>query len=599
VTRQKAACLFLRICVPLLCLVLGSALRADYMPFSGAAVAPNIAEVRIGPDGIHVQLEIFIEDIAVFEALIPDAWMSQTPANRPGAAERLADFSETGLSIRRDDGTVLPVAARLIEPRMRIDRAPAWAGKQDPITGQYFSKPPDDKRVVFAELFYDFQDAPPDAITISPPSDDTGKPTVTIGIVVFDRAVPATKFSFLSADARLVIDWSDPWYSKFDSPNLKRHHQSAITTFLYVEPREVRHETLIRVRDLQDWTDLGLNAAAMMDANAQQRVKTAARAFLADRNPVTIDGLPVTPTSTHASFLSLSDVGLQIVENERELDPFSTFVGVILSFPVPTLPDSVIITWDMFNSRVNRIPATATDPAGPFFSGATPDSPVIDWTNFLRTYQEPWVLPVTTPNPGLFQIPLMSLLLIAASAVLAGVAVSRLRSYRPILIGVAVVCIGAAVVTRHVAVLDINNPLIGPPDPQTSAVIFSAILDNLNTANLETDRPERARHLQTLVVNESMKEVVSELDRALAIQVVGGGAAKIRAIEDVMMKDISDLAGGNGFRSLAEWTARANAGHWGHNHKRNLRYRALVEVQWRDNSWKLAGITVVDIRDAK
>ena len=153
--------------------------------------------------------------------------------------------------------------------------------------------------------------------------------------------------------------------------------------------------------------------------------------------------------------------------------------------------------------------------------------------------------------------------------------------------------------TRQVAVFNFYNPLIGPPDSQTSAVIFSALLDNLNTANLETDQTERAQDLQAVVSNESMAEVVAELDRALAIQVVGGGLAKIKAIEDVVMKDISNLADGNGFRSLAEWTAYADAGHWGHNHQRNLRYRALVEVQWQDNAWKLAGITVVDTRDAK
>ena len=47
---------------------------------------------------------------------------------------------------------------------------------------------------------------------------------------------------------------------------LKRHHKSALMSFLYVEPREVRHEVLIRVRELQEWTDLGLSGDAMIDS---------------------------------------------------------------------------------------------------------------------------------------------------------------------------------------------------------------------------------------------------------------------------------------------------------------------------------------------
>ena len=235
--------MLLRVCILIISLSLGSSLRADYTPFNGAAVASNIAEIRIGKRGVSVQLEIYVGDVSVFETLIPDDWIPDSPADRPGAAARLEEFAQNGLSIRRDDGAVLPVKLQLIEPRLRIDRAPPWAGQFDPITGRTLAKPPEDKRVVYAELFYSFENTRPDSITIVPPQSDDPATPVVIGMLVFDRSVPVTKFSFLSARARLAIDWTDPWYSRFDNPNLKRHHQSAVTTYLYHEPREVRHET--------------------------------------------------------------------------------------------------------------------------------------------------------------------------------------------------------------------------------------------------------------------------------------------------------------------------------------------------------------------
>ena len=47
---------------------------------------------------------------------------------------------------------------------------------------------------------------------------------------------------------------------------------------------------------------------------------------------------------------------------------------------------------------------------------------------------------------------------------------------------------------------------------------------------------------------------------------------------------------------MAEWTAKASAGHWGHNHQRTIRFRALVELVDDEGAWKLAGITVTDAR---
>ena len=579
--------------------MLGSSLHADYNPFNGAAVAPNIAEVRLGSQGISVQLEIYIGDISVFEALIPDDWVSESSADRPNATERLEDFGLNGLSIRRDDGSALAVKLQRIEPRMRINRAPPWAGQRDPITGQILPQPPEDKRVIFAELFYDFEGSRPESVTIVPPQNKDRTPSAIIGLLVFDRSVPVIKFSFLSNAARLAIDWSDPWYSLFDNPNLRRHHQSALTTYLYLEPREVRHETLIRVRDLAAWIDLGVNDATTLSVENQDRIKSLALGFLKDRNPVTINGKAVKPASGRASFLTISDVGLQIVENEGPLDPLSTFVGVILSFPVPELPQNAAVDWDMFNDRIVMVPATLTDPAGPFLSGATPDSPNIEWTNFLRTHQDPQVRPVQTPGHGQIYVPTISLGLIAAALLSAFLAFARLGSSRVVALLVLLAGAGSAVMTRHAAIVELNNPLVGAPDPDSTARIFSALLENINSANLETDPAIELKLLETVLSEGSKSTIMAELDRALSVRIAGGGLARVDTISDVSMSEISTLPDRAGFQSLAEWTAIASAGHWGHDHRRNLRYRALVEVAREQGAWKLAGITVIETSDLR
>lgn len=86
------------------------------------------------------------------------------------------------------------------------------------------------------------------------------------------------------------------------------------------------------------------------------------------------------------------------------------------------------------------------------------------------------------------------------------------------------------------------------------------------------------------------------MGRALTIKVAGGGIARVNAIEDLAVSDITAIDGRSGFRSLAEWTALASAGHWGHMHLRRIRFRALMELAEVDGAWKIIGMTVIDAR---
>ena len=221
--------------------------------------------------------------------------------------------------------------------------------------------------------------------------DVNGNAVVTIGFIAYHKAVPVIDFRYLSSATEIRLDWDDPWYTAFENPNLKRHHANPLMSFLYVEPRQVRHEVLVRVRDLQDWTDLGLGGGALIGIEEQQPLKQRARDFFAGRNPLRIDGTLSEPFVSRAEFLDLSIRGVQVIEDERPLDLSTAIVGVTLSYPIERLPKKVDVKWELFNDRIGRIPATAIDPAGPLRSFVDPDTPMIEWQNFLLKYIEPTV----------------------------------------------------------------------------------------------------------------------------------------------------------------------------------------------------------------
>ncbi len=568
--------------------------RSDALVFNAAAVAPNIAEVRIAPDGVHVALEIYVGNLRAFADLIPDDWFSDTQ-NRPDLAQRLTQFAQNGISIQDENGRVLPVALRTIERRFRVDRSSPLAGQEDPLSGQLVPSPPEDQRVVYAELFYDFGDIKPQTLVFSPPSSNGSLPALAIGMLAFDRDVPLADFSFLSQDMRLLLDWEDAWFSKFKNPNMTRRHKSGLTTFLYVEPREVRHESLIRVRDLEAWLDIRFSSGDMLQPEEQAKLVSEVLEFIATRNPVYIDGQPQEIGQQYGRLLTLDETGLQIVEDGQSVGADASFVGVVLSFPQQRLPDEVWVDWDMFSDRYTRVPATLYDPAGPFISGATPDDPRILWTNHLLTYEDPVVIPVDVGTAGQVRVPVL-LLLGVCVALAAGITSLRSEGLTRIAgASVVVTVLAGLYFVRDAAVIYVQNPLDRSPDKESAASAFGALLENVNTANLEVTREARERELEPLVNSASLADVAAELDRALAVRVPTGALARVTQIRDLTLEDIGPLEGGFGFRALANWSAEATASHWGHNHLRLLEYRALIEVIEESGFWTLDGITILEV----
>jgi hypothetical protein len=370
-------------------------------------------------------------------------------------------------------------------------------------------------------------------------------------------------------------------------------------SFLYVEPREVRHEVLVRVRDLQDWTDLGLKGGAMIGTGKQAPLKKRARAFFEAHNPLRIDGKPFKPASSRAEFLNISLRGLQVIEDDKPLDPSTAILGVILSYPVSQLPQNVTVKWELFNRRIGRIPVTMTDPAGPFKSFIDTESPTIAWQNFLRKYVEPKVAPVKFDTGHSFGVPVASLILVLGALVAIGLVVRPRYFSRNAWAGASLLCVVGAGLLMRATVVEVRNPFAGPPTEAAAAKIITAVLDNVHTAYLERTKPELTQALGVVVAESGYTDIKTELNRALAIKVAGGGIARVNAIEGLVVKELGAIDDRSGFRSVVQWTALARAGHWGHSHRRRIRFRALMELEEIDGAWKLTGLTVVDARQER
>jgi hypothetical protein len=584
-----------RIYLFLLTLALVTPVAADWINLTGAETSPNIAEIYVLDDHVKLVLEVYIGDLDTFDPLIPDDWLQdEARAGRPGLEERMRSFAQQGFRIRAADGSHLTAQLQLVEPRERVDRQSPFAGMINPITRQRVPEAPADKRVLYAEIIYPFEGRP-QQLTIVPPLDEEGRAIVTIGFITYHKSVPVVDFRYLGQPARLNLDWDDPWYTKFDNPNLKRHHKDALMSFLYVEPFEVRHEVLTRVKDLEQWMDTGLRGREYIEVDELDGLKQRIGEFLLTKNPVRIDGQQLTPILDRTNYVKVGLQGIQLLEKPERLEISTAIVGVIITYITEGLPQEVTIDWELFTGQIQRVPATAIDPAGPLQTYVEPDDPVHRWQNFLKNYVPPTVAKVAVDH-GLtqFRVPLLSLL---CGAVLVVMLYRVLRRQaRAWTWGVAGAALVGTVALYPVAQIGIARPamLTAQLGDAQAVPVLEALLKNIYRAFDFREEGVVYDKLALSVRGDLLEQIYLQHRQSFAIQKAGGAQAKIKevAVESASVQPRE--AGSQETTAEVTWTAMGSVGHWGHVHMRQNRYQAQLTLSPADGHWTVTGLTLLD-----
>ena len=572
--------------------------KADWINLTGAETAPNIAEIYVLDDRVKLVLEVYVGDLDVFADLLPDDWLKDGGQGRPGLDERMRRFSAEQFQFVTETGDKLKGRLEAAEPRLRVDRKSPFAGMINPMTRQRVPDAPEDKRVLYVEIAYPFTERPKQ-LTMVPPLDEQGRALVTVGFIAYHKAVPIIDFRYLGAPAVVTLDWDDPWYTKFANPNLKRHHKSALMSFLYVEPYEVRHEILTRVKDLEEWMEVGLRGDEYIEIDELDSLKQRIGEFLLTKNRVRIDGQAARPILDRTNYVKVGLTGIQLLEQPERLEISTAIVGVIITYLTDGIPKEVAVDWELFTDQIQQVPATATDPAGPMPTFLTPDDNVHTWTNFLKNYELPTVQEVAIAGSlGQLRIPLASLLCLAL-LVPAGWQVSkRARNGGPlripIVVATALVVIGVS--SLPYARVSIARPaaIAGTLDDQQATALLELLLKNVYRAFDFREEEDVYDKLAISVTGDLLADVYLENRRSFAVQAAGGAQAKVKEVEirNAVAERLDDSPLGYALRG--QWTAMGTVGHWGHVHTRQNLYDAIVTIEAVDGTWKITELEVIE-----
>ncbi len=568
--------------------------RGDWINLSGAETAPNIAEIYILEDHIRLVLEIYIGDLETFQDLVPNDWLKTRSAARTALAERLKRFSSQTFQFVTENGKKLQAKLKLLEPRLRKNRQSPFAGMINPITRRRVPEPPTDKRVVYAELIYPFQEKPR-RLSIIPPTDEKGRVNVTIGFIAYHKAVPIIDFRYLSGPAKVTLNWDDPWYSKFANPNLKRHHKSALMSFLYVEPYEVRHEILARIKDLEQWMDLGLRGDRYIEIDELDPLRKRVGEFLLQKNKVLIDGKSMSPILDRTNYVKVSLTGIQLLERPERLEISTAIVGVIIAFITDGIPKEVTVNWELFTPDIQRVPVTAIDPAGPLLSFVTPEDKIHTWKNFLKNYRPPRVQRVVVADRfAKLKIPVGTLLFLGFLVPVTWR--SRGRSLSRSQMGFGAILIAGSILIYPYWQVSIARPAVMAPTltNKEAHALVQSLLKNVYRAFDFRQENHVYDKLALTVTGDLLNKIYLQNRKSLEIKKAGGAQAKIKKVEILSVSAKSHPKIPKAYSMKSKWTAFGTVGHWGHIHARKNKYEAVLTVKQVGGVWKVAGLELIE-----
>jgi len=305
---KKISRIFVALTISLLFVIY---LKADFISLIKADECTNIVEMFIDDNSVRITFEIGENDFQWFKNIIPLKYY-EGGFSEQNKEERIRKFCSEDFIVLAD-GIKLKGDVKKIERTKRILRASLYSGQVDSSRANEY--------IIFIEVEYKFI-AKPKVLTFIPPLEEGKDVTyANIGFVTYHKKIPVHDIRYLGQAETLHLNWEDPWYSYFENKNLKRHHSSSLLSFLYIDPYEVRHEVLARVKDLEYWIDgIDYKMDDVLTFEDQEKLKSTISQYLRKHNIVTIDGKEIEPIVDKVHFVVVRLSGIQILDKVDNLD---------------------------------------------------------------------------------------------------------------------------------------------------------------------------------------------------------------------------------------------------------------------------------------
>ena len=567
-----------RLLFPAFLILLTSSLFGDAIVVNRSMFAPAVMEMDIRDDRIVVQWEIESSELTYFADIVPDEIHRALGLPPESWASRLARFMNDTWPMYAD-GRLVTGYLESVEGRERFDR--------DPLSGEVLAGEGSGIPVLVCTFVYPLENRP-DVLDISGPPLAGPGVMANVGFLVSHRGIPASEFSFLAVPERLILDWDDPWYSRYTNRNLTKAYNSPVNLFMYVESREIRIEIIVRPSDLGQWIDLGLESGDMILPEDRPGILEAASGFLEQQIALTVDGQSAAVVPDRVQFLERSRRGSFFPEPDAVLDPAAIYIGAVFVTPVAGLPGEVRLPWNLFAEKRATVSGAAVDEAGPLYTTIIPEFPYLSWTNVLTNPTDTGLLDLPPA-----QRPVMDYILIGALSAAALIPLLLRRLGRAKWNGWPFI---AAALAAAALVFGIIPAVGGPSDSlvwripeEDRRIITRGILTNIYRAFDYREDEDIYDALATSARGDILQDLYLDTRGALEIRELGGARVKVTDVEVIRAVPRRD---DEGSWLEVEWSVTGSVGHWGHVHQRTNGYSGDILLDARDGVWKMSGFRI-------
>lgn len=489
------------------------------------------AVIDVHADHVAVELTIFVEDVTLFHAIAADSEGRYPLASiRDAAATKHVPFLLDGLILRDADGARLKCDGHEVDLSAFPDEDIAETQLKE-VTAVYRLRYPLAKRPDFVTVTQQFGGAK----AVLPAIMDC---TVLQSDVLLDTSHP-----LLGGQAHTArFDWVNPPKPVRNWRELRERRRnelrqrlgiasySGLYSFIYVTPREVRHEVLIPLLTLEQWLPIKRSNADFLEVDEQQAARDSIETFFSKRNPVTVNGQSVRPKLTRLNFFGLDIRDFALNAKPRRIGVYQARVGVILSYQPQESPTSFDLEWELFSKHAPFLRSVVYEfdqsPVEYFFR---PDESTLQWSG-ATTQQRP----------------------------------------------------------------EINPIVAGPKtvDQKPAATITGRLLTNVYSAFGLRDEEATYDALASAVDGPLLRMLYLQIRRSLLMSEQGGARSKVEQTEPVSTRLIRAESGE--FEVEQRWRMTGTVEHWGHIHTRENEYAARIVIKAIDDHWKMKRVTFTD-----
>ncbi|MEM9799134.1 MAG: hypothetical protein AAGA20_02345 [Planctomycetota bacterium] len=352
-------------------------------------------------------------------------------------------------------------------------------------------------------------------------------------------------------------------------------------SYLYVEADHVRHEFVLPLMTVA-WQlapyEPGLSAATMIGDEERALVQRQLDERLGTNSPLTIDGVPSTPSEEHVRWFTRDSLRRGVAADDGPISLATGFVGVMSIYPVTKPVRRIAFEgrgWaDLLNDHV--VSLIVGDTTERFILEAR--DPVMEWSG------EPDLAAVPTPTDVAFGAPrrIGALGWAALAALVAALPVFARRRRAALLL---------LALSAGLGLLAVFVPT-GDQEEGDGRSVLEALLQNTYRACGRQGERETLEMLAATSGGVLLEELYLELRGQLSGPWATGAGTRIRGVRmtdcEVLERKPRSITG------LGTWLVDARIEHWGHVHDRSLEISGRLTAEASGGRWRFEDLVLLD-----